>query len=362
MLNMPQRQTLIKQTVDVLREGIATGVWKNFLPGERELCWHLQVSRPTLRAAIEIVEREGLIAVHQGKRSTILKKQRRKLTAATESVALISKSPLHSLSRNRIFLVDYLQRVLQERGLRLEIVSHPGFGTSNPTRALQYLKKKGDFKAFVLTLSSRAVQQWFCDHSLPTLVLGSTFPGLRLPSVDTDYPSIGRHAAGLLLGKEHRRIAWIIPDFNYAGDLETEESFLSTLRQSGHATVQCRIIRHGTSSKELIKKVQAVMSSPQPPTAFFVISAFAATSLVAHLLSRSVRIPEDISVVVRDYDPLLEWLHPSVAHYVFPLRRLASRISRLVVEMADSDPSPLRHIRIMPQFCNAESLGQAPEN
>ena len=63
MLNMPQRQTLTRQTVDALREGMANGIWKGFLPGERELCSFLQISRPTLRAALEIVEREGLIAV-----------------------------------------------------------------------------------------------------------------------------------------------------------------------------------------------------------------------------------------------------------------------------------------------------------
>ena len=44
MLNMPQRQTLTRQTVDALREGMATGIWKDFLPGERELCSLLQVS------------------------------------------------------------------------------------------------------------------------------------------------------------------------------------------------------------------------------------------------------------------------------------------------------------------------------
>ena len=121
-MKTPQRQTLTKQTVDALREGMDSGIWKNALPGERELCRRFQVSRPTLRAALEIVQREGLIAVQQGKRSAILKRRRPRLRAIRECVALISKVPLYSMSRNRIFLIDDMHRVLQEQVLRLEIV------------------------------------------------------------------------------------------------------------------------------------------------------------------------------------------------------------------------------------------------
>jgi DNA-binding GntR family transcriptional regulator len=121
-MKTPQRQTLITQTVDALREGIDSGIWKNALPGERELCRRFQVSRPTLRAALEIVHREGLIAVLQEKRSAILKRRRPRLRAIRECVALISKVPLHSMSRNRIFLIDDMLRVLQEQGLRCDAV------------------------------------------------------------------------------------------------------------------------------------------------------------------------------------------------------------------------------------------------
>ncbi len=356
-MKTPQRQPLTKQTVDALREGIADGLWAACLPGERELCRHLQVSRPTLRTALEILRREGLIAVRQGKRSAILRQKRGRLRPTSDSVALVSKFPLYSMSRNRIFLFDYMHRVLQERGLRLEIVSHPAFGTNLPDRAFQYLRERGDFRAFVLTLSSPAVQRWFCDKALPVIVLGSTFPGLALPSIDSDYPSMGHHAAGILLGKGHRRIMGIVPEANHAGDLETEESFLKTLRHSSRNAAKCRVIRHGLSSRDLIKKIAPFLDLPEPPTAFFVINAFAATTLVTHLLSRGLRIPRDVSVVTRDHDPLLDWIQPPVAHYVYPLRRIASRISRMVMEMPTSGPFPMKHIRIMPQFNNAESVG-----
>ena len=210
-------------------------------------------------------------------------------------------------------------------------------------------------------LSSRVVQQCFCDHLLPAIVLGSAFPGLPLTSIDSDYRSVGHHSAGLFLGKAHRQIVWMVPEAGHAGDMETEESLLKGLRQGNANETSCRIIRHGASGSDLIQKISQLFASPAPSTAFFVISPFATTALVTHLLSRGLRIPQDVSVITRDYDPLLEWIRPPSAHYIPPLRRIASRISRLAVEMATSSPFPLYHIQIMPQFCCSESLTVCPE-
>lgn len=356
MLHLPQRQTLIAQTVEALREGISKGVWKGNLPGEREVCSFLQVSRPTLRAALEILQRENLIKVRQGKRSLILQKKKR-VRASGAAVALISPVPLHAMSRNRIFLIDYLHRVLQQRNLHLEIISHPGFGTNQPARALRHLQEKGPFQAFVLTLSSKAVQRWFLDHSLPAIALGSVFPGLSLPSVDTDYPAIGHHAAGILLGNGHRRFLILLPETNNAGDLESEDAFLQTIHASSHEGIQCATIRHGGSGTDLVRLLQPVFSTGQPPTGFFVMRAQPAVTLVSTLLGRGIRIPQDASVISRDFDPMLEWMRPGIAHYELPLRRIATRISRLVVEMATTGPLPLRHVHIMADFQKADSVG-----
>ena len=361
MIKMPQRQTLIKQTATALREGISTSTWKDFLPSERELCRQLQVSRPTLRTALGIIQREGLVAVSHGKRSQILKRKKQKIVAPKESIALVSKLPLYSMSRNRIFLIDYMSRVLIERGLSVEIVSHPGFGTNRPARAIQQLKERGNFKAFVLLMSSQAVQEWFRDNALPAIALGSVFPGIAIPSVDTDYKSMGHHAAGVFMAKGHRKVAWVIPEANHAGDLETEQTFLKGLQSTSHEAAQCRVVRHAPNSEDLIQKISPLLEGPDPTTAFFVVNAFATTSLVTHLLSRKLNVPNDVSVITRDYEQILDWITPQIAHYEPPLRRVASRISRLVVDIATSGTLPLSHTRIIPQFRAASSIGICPK-
>ena len=181
MLPLPQRHSLVMQTREAVREGIAAGLWKNQLPGERELSRRLQVSRPTLRTALKLLEREGLLAVGRNKRTVIGKTRTLKPRSRKDSVAFVTKMPLNAISRNRIFLIDYMQRALHEQGLRLEIVAHPDFGTNRPSRAIKHLQERGNFKAFILLMSSRAIQEWFCERSLPAISLGPFTMEFRCP-------------------------------------------------------------------------------------------------------------------------------------------------------------------------------------
>ena len=56
------RLTLADQTAAHLRERLASGQWGGKVPGVVRLGAELQVSQPTVRAALRKLEAEGLIA------------------------------------------------------------------------------------------------------------------------------------------------------------------------------------------------------------------------------------------------------------------------------------------------------------
>src|SRR6185503_7916079 len=66
-----RRPSLVDAAVGILRRDLQSGIWREYLPGEHRLCERLQISRPTLRHALEMLRREGLIEVSQGRRRRI---------------------------------------------------------------------------------------------------------------------------------------------------------------------------------------------------------------------------------------------------------------------------------------------------
>ena len=59
MLEVPKRLSLPSQVAAAIRKGIEENLWAKYLPGERRLSDLLQVSRPTVRAALHLLAKEG---------------------------------------------------------------------------------------------------------------------------------------------------------------------------------------------------------------------------------------------------------------------------------------------------------------
>src|SRR3954466_6173402 len=89
----PQRSSLVAETVNVMRRAIQSGMWRDHLPGERTLCVMWQISRPTLRSALDVLRREQLIEVEHGRRTRVLAKASPR-RIKTLTVGLLSPEPL----------------------------------------------------------------------------------------------------------------------------------------------------------------------------------------------------------------------------------------------------------------------------
>ena len=50
MILIPKRPSLVNEATNILRDSLKSGLWLDFLPGERVLSTQIRVSRQTLRA------------------------------------------------------------------------------------------------------------------------------------------------------------------------------------------------------------------------------------------------------------------------------------------------------------------------
>lgn len=358
-MKIPQRQSLLLQVVDILRQSLRDGVWQGHLPGERELSRQLHVSRPTIRCALEILGREKLIESSPGRSRRILLKRRPRPARKATLVTMICKNPLQEMSRNRLFLFNVLNRSLQENGTRLEVVSHEGFGSQRPSHALKLIEENRS-DAYLLALTSQRVQEWFVETARPALILGSAFPGVGIPSIECDYHVLGRHAAGTLLGKGHQKIGLVAPSQPLAGDVETEQAFSEEISRKNCQDRLCQIIRYDTGPTDLLSQWEKIQQSENKVTAVFALYPSAALALLSRLLAQQVAVPEHVSILSRDGDPLYDWIQPQISHYCLPLAHFGAKLSTLVLDLLDAGCLPLRHMTIMPELQPGESLGHPP--
>lgn len=352
---LPPRTSLASQAARVLREQLANSVWKNHLPGERTLSDRLGVSRPTVRAALELLRREGWLEVSQGRATRILKSDDQP-TALVSNVALLSPIPLRELPPSVLYWVDELRDKLAADGGQLDVhVSRSCFG-ARPAKALESLTRHSPAAAWVVYLSTEAMQRWFQARGLSCLVAGSCVPGVKLPSVDVDYRAVCRHAAGWLLAHQRRRIALVLPDVGHIGDLESEQGFLEAFAGKDEMKISSLVLRHDGTREGIVKVLEGVMRGPSKVDGFIVARSAHVVTVITYLQHRGIHLPKEVAVISRDSDPFLEFITPTVTRYASNPAQFAKRLAHAAVQLAKSGTFPAKAIRLMPQWVKGETV------
>lgn len=346
-LALPRRLTLSTQSAQALREAIGRGVWRESLPSERRLCELFRVSRPTIRSALRLLAADGLIEIRHGRRNRLLS---RPAAPAEKSrlVLLVSHQPLAETAHAAYLGIAEMRGHLADHGFTTEVLVCPRrSGTAQQRRLATFVRQNQVFCCVLISVSA-SLQQWCAEQRIPSLVLGSCHASVRLPSLDVDYRSVCRHAAGVLRGKGHRRIAFLVPDEGVAGDLASEEGFLEGC-QAARAPAQGSplVVRHNGTPAGLEARLDAIFAAGDPPTGLLVAKPGHTFSVLLHLLRRGRRVPDEVSLIGRDSDPLFG---EALSHYRFEEEAFAHRLTRLMAQLVTQGSLEAEPQLIFPRF------------
>ena len=346
------------QVADLLREQIAAGLWREWLPGERRLTETLQVSRKTLRKALAHLRREGLLkATHGvGNRVATPSRPKTRFKPRMPVVMLLTPEPLERMRPHTSLWVNHLKTLLIENEARLEPIDGRKFFSHRPAKALEKLIRQHPADCWLLANSSEASQAWFSTQSMPCVIAGSSHPGIDLPNIDLDHYAICYHAAGRLLAAGHRRIALLNERSGRAGDLESEGGFLTGIRRSPHADAVPIVVNHEHASAHLCQSLGRLLGEKHPPTALLVSDAVGYLTVISYLAQRQLRVPQDISVVLRDDDPFLSFLVPAPSRYACSPNAYAKKILKPLLQLLRGEPASPRSARIFPAYIKGETL------
>ena len=357
MTLIPHR-TVANQIAAQLRAEIAKGTWRGWLPSERALCELVQASRNTVHIAIEQLKADGLVETTRGLGNRIVTVPKPTTESGhARTVGIVIPEPIGRLRPLIALWIDELKDLLIDEGCRLRVHEAQQYYQTNPARALERLVDQNSHDAWVLTLSSEAMQRWFARRPISCLVAGSTYAGVALPSYDLDYRAICRHAAGALLRAGHRRLGLLNRETRRAGDMDSEAGFVEGVRASPHDDATVEIAYHRDDLDSVTLALRRLLDRRHRPTALLVSNSYAYLSTASLLAQRGLRVPEDISLISRDDDPFLESLAPRPARYAVSPHAFAKKMLGLILRLIRHDPGVhQQHAYLLPRFSAGGSI------
>ena len=184
------------------------------------------------------------------------------------------------------------------------------------------------------------------DHGLPTVLI--EYPHPKLNCVEIEDVEGGHMAATYLLGKGHRRIAFL-------GDTDLPEYSIHpvSLRLNGfrQALKEARIklpetfVRLAPYSQEQTRQVaRELLSLSEPPTAIFAATDFQALGVLKAARQLGFKIPEQLAVIGFDDLDMAEYADlTTISQHLDESGRLAVEILLVQIE---SPSRPPRHVKL----------------
>lgn len=349
--------SLTHQVSDAMKAGIEEGRWVDWLPGERLLVSELNVSRKTVRKALAQLRHDRWIESELGRGHRIIRRARSRAQPTTAgSVGLLLPVAVEFQRTFTNLWISELRVFLAAHNLQLRVFSGQKFYSGSPTRALEKIVQHEPQQAWVLTHSTTAMQRWFYQRRVPAVVAGSIHGGVPLPSVDLDYQALCRHAAGKMLHAGHRRLAIVVGEPERGGDRESINGFERAIELHSGGDAKVVVCRHDCSPGGLARAIQRLTKLRAAPSAIMVANSAHYLTVHTSLAARGFTIPRDVSLISRDDDPYLAFVHPEPTRYACPPAHMARQIGRSLITLGSSDHAVPRVAKLMPEFVKGASF------
>ena len=315
------RLSAAEQAAAHLREELSRGRWSGTMPGQAKLAKELGVSRVTAEAALRQLETEGLL-IGQGPGRSRLIPDSGKDNSKPLRVALL----LHERNNEQNSYMVELRHALEEAGHTTLTANETLTDMMMDLQKVARLVKKTAADAWIVCAASRNVLEWFSQQPIASFALFGRRSSLPMPGTGPNKPpaiaSITRH----LIDLGHKRIVLLCRSLRRLPEPGTsEKAFLNELANHGLSAGTFNL-PDWTETREGFQNVLDSLFRVTPPTALIIDEAPFVVATMQFLISRNLRIPEDVSIVGTDADPAFEWCEPQIAHIRWDAQPVVRRI------------------------------------
>lgn len=354
-MKIPLRSSIVNETAQSLREAISNREFSEQLPGVRKLSQDLRVSIPTILKAIKILEIQGVVYSQPGKQTIIAQSDGRRILPVKHVPTVIFVTFHSNWISDGQYYKDII-RELTELGISVQTIEYTNRSKNYIHQNLIKLISSKRVDCWVLLGSPPNVQELFASKRLPCILDGIAVDGLKLPDFEVDFNAMYRHAINHLQTHKHRRICLLIS--KQSADINNKS--IAVFREAVQKKIPDGLVWepvhfHNDTSLNIKSILHSLFyKNKVRPTALVIATVKHTVTAMTWLMSHGVRVPEDVSIICRDYDDILECLHPRPAHYRQP-RSAAKRFIRCILAVINKKHAR-RNVRIMTDFVGADTV------
>ena len=322
---MPRLQMLsaAEQTAAHLRAGVERGDWSGMMPGVNQLAPELGVTRKTVEAALRQLEHEGLLVGRGPGRKRLIVLPRGASTRPMR-VAIL----LHEPDDRHLEYIVELQHALVEAGHTVVTPAKSLKELNMNAMRVSRLVKQTDADAWVVVAGSGGVLEWFSAQPRPVFALFGRREGLPIAAMGPDKSPALTAATRHLIGLGHRRIVMLCRQLRRLPKPgSSEQAFLDELKANG-LPVSDFNLPDWEESKEGFQRRLRSLFRVTPPTALIIDEASFSVATQQFLAGRGLRVPQQVSLLCTDADPVFAWCMPPVSHISWDTKTVVRRIAR----------------------------------
>jgi len=272
------------------------------LPGEMELSRDLDVSRNTIRHALDQLSRVYRIERTRG-RGTIFHGERGD-AAEQKSIGFINSSLTYTIYPR---MIHGLEEGLFAGGYSM-ILANGNYDPDKELEAVRRMLAQGVRGIIAEPMISAQLSgesefvQLLNGAGLPVVTTNCIVPDLAASYITMDDYWIGRRAAAHFLAHDHRRVACVYKSDPNAGGLRAA-GFRDELRDAGVPVDEDLIVEYTQEHEELLPGnwfTRQLLDLRDPPTGIFYFNDQIALQAYELFRQEEVSIPGDLSVIAVD--------------------------------------------------------------
>lgn len=343
----------VEQVAAHLRREILRGGLSGTMPGVPTLAAELGVNHKTVKAALGMLEDERLL-VNQGRglqRRIVLPEDH--APSGLRVAILLYEQSAESLD----YIIDCKNK--------LETAGHTVFYAPShltelkmDVRRLARMVGKTEADAWVVGAGTREVLQWFLQQKTPAFALSGRRRKLKIAGVGPDNIPAITEATRRLVELRHHRIVLLDSLYSVSEPGTIGAAFLEALSAGGISTGFYNMPGWEGGLQGLYAYLDSSFQHTAP-TAIIAGSASTYFATQSFLVTRGIRVPQDLSLICVGNDPYFSQCQPSVSHIRWSSRSVANRIVRWGNNISHGKEDT-RQTMIDAEFVEGGTIGPVP--